>query len=335
MIKEALAKIIERTSLREEESETVMEEIMNGQATPAQIGAYLTSLRMKGETVEEITGAARVMRKMAVRLHVHDVNVVDTCGTGGDRLGTFNISTTTAFVVAGAGLTVAKHGNRSVSSRSGSADVLKALGVNIDLPPKEVERCINDLGIGFLFAPLYHGAMKHAAGPRQEIGIRTLFNILGPLTNPAGAACQVLGVFREDLTELLAHVLLRLGAKHCFVVHGSDGLDEITVTGETRISEGKEGRIRTYAVRPGDFEVPTGTLQDLKGGGPEENALITRRILQGENSPRRNVVLMNAAAAIVAGGKAKDLREAFLMAERSIDSGAAWNKLEALKNASG
>jgi anthranilate phosphoribosyltransferase len=336
MIKEAIAKIIDRVSLSEAESEAVMEEVMSGRATPAQIGALLTALRMKGETEDEITGAARIMRKMAVRLQVHDVHgVVDTCGTGGDRLGTFNISTTAAFVVAGAGLTVAKHGNRSVSSRSGSADVLKALGVRIDLSPKDVERSINSQGIGFLFAPLYHGAMKHAAGPRQEIGVRTLFNILGPLTNPAGASCQVLGVFREDLTEVMARVLLRLGARHCLVVHGSDGLDEITITGETVVSEGKDGRVRTYWIRPGDFEIPTGTLDDLRGGDPEENAAITRRILEGEKGARRNIVLLNAAAGIMAGGRASDLREGFLAAERSIDSGAAINKLADLIRASG
>jgi anthranilate phosphoribosyltransferase len=333
MIKEAIAKIIEHHPLTEEESESVMEEIMSGQASAAQIGAYLTALRMKGETVEEITGAARVMRKMATRIQVHNPDVVDTCGTGGDRLRTFNISTTAAFVVAGAGLTVAKHGNRSVSSQSGSADVLKALGINIEIPPERVAACVNDIGIGFLFAPLYHGAMRHAAGPRQEIGIRTLFNILGPLTNPAGASCQVLGVYHEDLTEIMAHVLIRLGAKHCLVVHGSDGLDEITITGESRISEGKEGMVQTYRIRPGDFELPTGTLQDLLGGGPDENARITIRILEGEPGPQRDVVLMNAAAGILAGGKVSGFSEALRLAERSIDSGAAMAKLDALRTA--
>ncbi|MBI4715618.1 MAG: anthranilate phosphoribosyltransferase [Nitrospirae bacterium] len=333
MIREAIAKAVERMALTEEESEAVMDEIMTGQATPTQIGAYLAALRMKGETIEEITGAARVMRKMATRIHPRDPGVVDTCGTGGDRAGTFNISTTAACVVAGAGLTVAKHGNRSVSSRSGSADVLKALGVNIEIPTERVERCVNEVGIGFLFAPLYHGAMRYAAGPRQEIGIRTMFNILGPLTNPAGAACQVLGVFREDLTETMARVLIRLGSKHCLVVHGTDGLDEITITGESRITEGTEAGIRTYTLRPGDLEIPTGTLQDLAGGDPEENARITRKILQGEKGPRRDIVLLNAAAGIVAGGKAANLTEGVRLAEHAIDSGNAMAKLEALKAA--
>ncbi|OGW55550.1 MAG: anthranilate phosphoribosyltransferase, partial [Nitrospirae bacterium RIFCSPHIGHO2_02_FULL_42_12] len=249
MIKEAITKLVEKTDLTGVETETVMEEIMSGLATQAQIASFLTALRIKGETVEEITGAARVMRSKATRINVAAHNIVDTCGTGGDRSHTFNISTSAAFVVAGAGVTVAKHGNRSVSSACGSADVLKALGVNIDIQPERVEKCVNEIGIGFLFAPVHHPAMRYAIGPRQEIGIRTMFNILGPLTNPAGASCQIIGVYSAHLTETLAHVLLNLGSTHCMVVHGSDGLDEITITGETRVSEGRKGKVRTYQIR--------------------------------------------------------------------------------------
>lgn len=331
MIKEAITRLADKTDLTEAESEGVMEEIMSGQATPAQIAAFLVALRMKGETVEEITGAARVMRNKATRIRVQDSNVVDTCGTGGDRLHTFNISTAAAFVVAGAGVTVAKHGNRSVSSLCGSADVLKALGVNIDIPPARVEKCVNETGIGFLFAPMHHPAMRHAVGPRQEIGIRTIFNILGPLTNPAGASCQVVGVYSSHLTETLARVLLNLGAAHCFVVHGSDGLDEITITGETMISEGYKGKVKTYTIRPGDFGIKTGALEDIRGGNAEDNAGIVLRILGGERGPRRDIVLLNAAAGIMAGGRATDFPAAIRVAEESIDAGKALAKLEALK----
>ena len=333
MIKEAIAKLAEKKDLSEGETEGVMEEIMSGQATPAQIAAFLVALRIKGETVEEITGAARVMRNKATRINVQDSNVVDTCGTGGDRSHTFNISTASAFVVAGAGITVAKHGNRSVSSLCGSADVLKALGVTIDIPPERVERCVNEIGIGFLFAPMHHPAMRHAIGPRQEIGIRTLFNILGPLTNPAGAACQVVGVYASHLTETLSRVLLNLGASHCFVVHGSDGLDEITITGETMISEVHRAKVKTYKIRPGDFGIKTGTIEDIQGGSAEDNARIVLKILEGERGPRRDIVLLNAAAGIMAGGRASDFPAAIKAAEESIDSGKALAKLEALKRA--
>ncbi|MCG3112909.1 MAG: anthranilate phosphoribosyltransferase [Candidatus Manganitrophus sp. SB1] len=331
MIKEAIAKVVERIDLKEEEAEQVMREIMEGKATPAQIASYITALRMKGESVAEITGSAKVMREKAVRVRVSDPMVVDTCGTGGDRLHTFNISTTVAVVVAGCGVTVAKHGNRSVSSSCGSADVLKTLGIQIDLPPERVEACINDIGIGFLFAPLFHGAMKHAVAPRQETGIRTIFNILGPLTNPAGATVQVLGVFSSIYTELMAQVLLNLGSRHCFVVHGADGLDEITITGKSRISEGKGGRVLTYPLEPKDFQLPGGSLKDLAGGNADVNAAILLDILKGEQGPKRDVVLMNAAPALVAVGKAKTLQEGVHLAEESIDSGRAMGKLEALK----
>lgn len=334
MIKEAIAKLVDRESLTETESEGAMREIMEGHASPAQIAAYLTALRMKGETVDEVVGAVRVMREKAVKIRVDDPLVVDTCGTGGDRKGTFNISTSTAFVVAGAGVAVAKHGNRAASSKSGSADVLRALGVNIDLPPPAVEACVNRIGIGFLFAPLFHGAMKHAAVPRQEIGIRTMFNILGPLTNPAGASIQILGVYADPLVDLMAQVLIKLGARHCFVVHGEDGLDEISISGPTRFCEGKDGRIGCYHFDPRDVGVPLAPLDAIAGGGPEDNAKILLGILEGERGPRRDIVLLNAAPPLVACGKAKNFGEGVALAARSIDSGAAREKFERLKQQS-
>lgn len=334
MIKEALGKIVERVDLTEAEAEGVMREIMEGAATPSQIASYITALRMKGESVSEITGSARVMREKSLHVRVDDPLVVDTCGTGGDRMQTFNISTTVAFVVAGAGVTVAKHGNRSVSSSCGSADVLKTLGIHIDLPPERVEGCINEIGIGFLFAPLFHGAMKHAMVPRQETGIRTIFNILGPLTNPARASIQVLGVFSPDLTDLLAQVLLNLGSIHCFIVHGMDGLDEITITGKSRVSEGKGGRVAAYHLEPKDFQLSEGSIKDLAGGNAEVNAGILLSILKGEKGPKRDVVLMNASPALVAAGKAKTLQEGLAIAEESIDSGAALSKLDRLREVS-
>ncbi|MEK6680492.1 MAG: anthranilate phosphoribosyltransferase [Nitrospirota bacterium] len=331
MIKEAIAKVVDGEDLAEEEMQEVMNEIMTGGATPAQIASFITALRFKGETVDEITGAARVMREKAARIAAKDSMVVDTCGTGGDMAQTFNVSTTAAFVVAGTGLMVAKHGNRSVSSACGSADVLQALGVNIDLKPAEVELCLNEIGIGFLFAPLFHEAMKFAVGPRKEIGIRTIFNILGPLTNPAGAKAQVLGVYSHSLTEIMAKVLMKLGASHCFVVHGSDGLDEITITSTTKVSEGKNGKVRTYTVKPSDFGLRKAKKVDLLGGDAAENAKIIMAILSGEKGPKRDIVLLNAAAAIVAGCRAKTLKEGVKLAAESIDSGAAMNKLEAMK----
>lgn len=330
MIKDAIAKLAERTTLSEKEAEEAMLEIMEGKATSAQIGAYLMGLRSKGETVEEIAGSAQAMRAKATKIRTADPLVVDTCGTGGDRLNTFNISTTAAFVVAGGGLTVAKHGNRSVSSRSGSADVLAALDVKIDLPTNQVEDCVNEVGIGFLFAPLFHGAMKHCAAPRQEMGVRTLLNILGPLTNPAGASVQVLGVYDGNLTEVLAKVLVHLGTQHCFVVHGMDGLDEITLTDRTRVSEGKAGVVSSYFIEPGEFGLQRVKLKDLAGGTAEENAQITRDILKGRKGPKREIVCLNAAPAFVAGKKVKTLQEGFALANKIIDSGAAMEKLEKL-----
>jgi len=330
MIKDAIAKLADRSSLTEQEAESVMLEIMDGAATPAQIAAYLMGLRLKGETVEEIAGSVQAMRAKAVRVAIGDSLVVDTCGTGGDGAHTFNISTTTALVVAGAGLTVAKHGNRSVSSKSGSADVLSALGVKVDLPPDRVADCINEVGIGFLFAPLYHGAMKHCAGPRQEMGIRTMLNLLGPLTNPAGATIQVLGVYEGRLTSLLGNVLMHLGSQHCFVVHGLDGLDEITLTAKTRISEATGGILSNYLLDPAEFGLALVPAKQLAGGTPQENAAITRDILQGRKGPKRDIVCLNAAPALVAARTATSLQDGFLLAGQAIDSGAAAEKLARL-----
>jgi anthranilate phosphoribosyltransferase len=330
MIKDAIAKLADRASLTEQEAESVMLEIMDGAATPAQIAAYLMGLRLKGETVEEIAGSVRAMRAKAVRIAVGDPLVVDTCGTGGDGAHTFNISTTTAFVVAGAGLTVAKHGNRSVSSKSGSADVLSALGVEIDLSTERVADCIDEVGIAFLFAPLYHGAMKHCAGPRQEMGIRTMLNLLGPLTNPAGATIQVLGVYESQLTSLLGNVLMHLGSQHCFVVHGMDGLDEITLTAKSQISEATGGILSNYLLDPAEFGLALVPAKQLAGGTPQENAAITRDILQGRKGPKRDIVCLNAAPALVAARKATSLQDGFLLAGQAIDSGAAAEKLARL-----
>lgn len=331
MIKEAILKLSEKVDLSDTEAEAVMRQIMEGQATPSQIASYITALRMKGETVDEITGSARVMREKAQSIHVGDPKLVDTCGTGGDRKNTFNISTTAAFVVAGAGMTVAKHGNRSVSSSCGSADVLKSLGVQIDLPPEAVEECISEVGMGFLFAPIYHRAMKYAIEPRKEIGIRTIFNILGPLTNPAGASIQVLGVYNNELTDLMAQVLMNLGSLHCFCVWGHDGLDEITITTKTKICEAKEGKIKCYHIEPKDFDLPNAQLKDIQGGSPDQNAKILLDVLNGQKGPKRDIVLLNSAPAIVAGGQAKTLQEGFKVAVEAIDTGAAYGKLEALK----
>jgi len=332
MIKEAIRMLADGVDLSEVEMIEVMHEIMDGQATPAQIASFITALRFKGETVEEITGAARVMREKATRITPSlSGRFVDTCGTGGDLSHTFNISTTTAFVVAGTGLTVAKHGNRSVSSKSGSADLLEALGVNIEASPERVCQCLEEIGIGFLFAPVFHGAMKHAIGPRREIGIRTIFNLLGPLTNPLGAMAQVVGVYSPDLTGTVAHVLGNLGVARAFVVHGMDGLDEITISGKSKISELREGRVYDYYMVPEDFGIERGSILDLEGGSAEQNARITLDLLHGAIGPRRNITLLNAAASIVAGGLTESYPEAVKLAEKSIDSGAALAKLEQLK----
>lgn len=328
--RDAIAHIVAGMSLSELEAQRAMEVIMNGEATPSQIAAFLAALRMKGETVEEITGFARTMRAKAIPVKTSHPSVVDTCGTGGDARQTFNISTTAAFVVAGAGLPVAKHGNRSISSRCGSADVLEQLGVQVAIPPAAVERCLEEIGIGFMFAPSFHGAMRHAAGPRKEIGIRTVFNVLGPITNPAVATAQVLGVYDGRLTEVVAGVLQRLGTTGAFVVHGSDGLDEATITGETKVTILREGRLRTFYLAPEEVGLARAPLQSILGGTSEENAAITKEVLQGRPGPCRDVVLLNASLAMVAGGKADTLREGVELAAGSIDSGAALAKLEQL-----
>jgi anthranilate phosphoribosyltransferase len=333
MIKEAINMLVGGINLSEAETAGCMREIMDGKATDAQIGALLTALRVKGETVEEITGAARIMREKASMINAPD-GVLDTCGTGGDMSHTFNISTTTAFIVAGAGLPVAKHGNRSVSSRSGSADVLEALGIRVDLPPEKVEKCIFDTGFGFLFAPLFHPAMKYAIGPRREMGIRTIFNILGPITNPAGAKRQILGVFAGRLTETLAKVLGNLGAIDAMVVHGEDGLDEVSASDRTRVSRCRHGKVENFFVSPEDFGIWRHSIEDIRGGGKEENAAITVSILKGEQGPKRDIVLMNSALALVAGGKTEDLKEAMDIAGEVIDSGRALKKLEEVKRVS-
>jgi anthranilate phosphoribosyltransferase len=331
MIKEAIAKVVIGANLTEAEAEAVMREIMQGEATDAQIAAYITALRVKGETVEEITGSARVMREKAVHIRLDAPYQVDTCGTGGDMSHTFNISTTVAFVVAGAGVAVAKHGNRSVSSKSGSADVLQALGINIEMPSHRLEECLNEVGIAFLFAPMMHQAMKYAIGPRREIGIRTIFNVLGPLTNPAGVKAQIMGVYAADLTTLLARALGNLGSTRALVVHGMDGLDEITITERTRISEYRDGSVNDYYIHPSDFDLPAGKASDLKGGDAKENAVITLEVLKGQVGPCRDIVLLNAAAGLMAAGKAKDFRDGIRLAGDAIDSGAGMKKLAELK----
>lgn len=329
-MKNILQKLVGRQNLSEQEAGEAFDLIMNGEATPAQLGAFLTALKIKGETIEELAGASRSMRQHAVFVDPRGKQVVDTCGTGGDSLGTFNISTTAAFVVAGAGVPVAKHGNRSITSKCGSADVLAELGVNLEVTPDVMEECIHQVNIGFLFAPKLHPAMKHAMGPRKELGFRTIFNLLGPLANPAGAKCQVLGVFAPELTEMFAEVLKRLGSRRVFVVHGQDGMDEITVTGTTRISELRDGAIRTYNFDPMSVMEDYAGLGSLMGGDPAMNAKITRAILEGETGPRRDIVCLNAAAGLIAGGKAADFEEGFRLAGQAIDSGKALQALEGL-----
>jgi anthranilate phosphoribosyltransferase len=345
IITEAVRVLVDRRDLTRIEAAAAMEAIMTGAATHAQIAAFLTALRMKGETVEELIGFAQVMRQKVVRVRTRGEEVaaltgtdremlIDTAGTGGDAAGTFNVSTATAFVLAGAGLRVAKHGNRSVSSLCGSADVVETLGVSLELTPAQVSRCIDEVGIGFLYAPLLHTAMKHVMPARREMGIRTVFNMLGPLTNPAAANAQIIGVYAADLTEPLARVLAELGTVRAFVVHGADGLDEISNTGESRVSEVREGVVRTFTLKPEDFGLPRATIADLRGGDREQNAQIIKGILAGEDGPKRDIVLINAAAALMAGGKARDLKEGVALAAHSIDSRAAQVALERLVNLS-
>jgi anthranilate phosphoribosyltransferase len=330
MFRDHLQTIINGNNLTEAQSAEVIGTVLAGEATDAQIGALMGALATKGETFEEVAGAARAMRKAALRIQTTGSPVVDTCGTGGDGAKTFNISTTTAFVVAGCGVTVAKHGNRSVSSQCGSADVLEALGVNLGTPPEVVEEAIAEIGIGFLFAPLYHGAMKHAGRARQEIGLRSIFNMLGPLTNPAAANCQLIGVFAPELTEMFANALQLLGATSALVVHGHDGMDEITVCDQTRVSQLKDGMVRTFDLDPEPLLGRTYAAAVLAGGDPAQNAAITRAILSGEPGGQRDIVCLNAAAALVAADKAADFKEGLAQATAAIDSGAALGKLDAL-----
>lgn len=330
-IKDALRKAVAREDLSEHEAWAAMGEVMDGQATPAQIASLVTALRMKGETVQEIAGFARAMRERAQRITPKADTLIDVVGTGGDRLSTFNISTTSAFVVAAAGGYVAKHGNRAVSRLSGAADVLEALGVQIQVAPDVVRRAIEDIGIGFMFAPIYHAAMKHAVGPRKEIGIRTVFNILGPLTNPANAGYLVVGTYDPALTEVMAHVLGEMGARRALVVHGLDGIDEVSTVGPTRISEVRNSTVRTYTITPEDLGLPTASPEAIAGGRPEENAAITTAVLKGERGPRGDIVRANAGAALVAAGLAGDWKDGIELAGRAIASGAAYEKLEALR----
>ena len=329
MIKEAISKLVERQSLSMEEASLVMAEIMDGQVTPAQFGAFVTSLRLKGETVDEIVGMAKTMREKAIHVKI-DEPVVDTCGTGGDGAGTFNISTAAAFVAAGAGVKVAKHGNRAASSRCGSADVLEAAGVKIDLTASHVERCLKEVGIGFMFAPSFHPAMKYAGPPRKEIGIRTVFNILGPLTNPAGATAQVLGVADSALVEKMAKVLQQLGCRHALVVHAEDGLDEISLTGKTNICEVKEDYVKNYYIAPSDFNLPRASLKDLKGGTAVENAVVLKKLLSGEKGTMLDSVLINASAALLAADKVPTLQDGLVLARKSVESGRALAALNGL-----
>ena len=333
MIGELIRKVAERGDLCAEEAHAAMSEIMSGQASPVQIASFLVAMRMKGETIAEVTEFARVMREHVVRVPATTRPLVDTCGTGGDAIKTFNVSTAAAFVAAGAGVAVAKHGNRSVTSKCGSADVLEALGVRFDLPPEAVARCVDEIGIGFMFAPAYHPAMKHAAPIRRELGLRTVFNALGPLTNPAGAEAQLLGVYAPELTELHASVLRNLGSQRAFVVHGIGGLDELSTLGETRVTELRDGELRTYHLAPEELGLKRARAEQVQGRTPEENAELLMSVLRGEDGPAREIVLLNAAAAIAAGGKAGTLAEAMPAAADAVDSGAALGKLEQLRAA--
>jgi len=334
MIQQCIRAVVGGNHLSRQEAEAAMEQILTGQATPSQIAALAVALRMKGETVDELAGFAHVMRQKATHVPHQDPDVLDTCGTGGDGSNTFNISTTVALVAAGAGVRVAKHGNRAMSSQAGSADLLHELGVKIDLDAQGVGRCIDEIGIGFMLAPAMHGAMKHAGPTRKEIGVRTFFNLLGPLSNPAGAKRQLVGVFEGDFVEPVAAVLAQLGAERAWVVHGLDGLDELTTTDDTRVAEVKDGKVRSFYVSPQELGLELADPKDLKGGDPAMNAALTLAVLKGGSGPRRDIVLLNAAAALVVAGKAASLKEGLPLAAQSIDSGAALKKLEDLKRLS-
>ena len=322
--------IVNRQNLSQDQMAEMLDTIFSGQATEAQAGAFMAALATKGETFEELAGAARAMRTKAVRVQTLAKKVIDTCGTGGSALGSFNISTTTAFVIAGAGITVAKHGNRSITSKCGSADVLEALGVNLSVDPEIVEEAINEIGIGFMFAPLYHGSMKYAMKARTECKIRSIFNMLGPLTNPAAASCQILGVYAPELTEMIGNALNLLGVEKAFVVHGHDGMDEITTTGLTRVTELNNGIIKTYDVDALTYFDDYANPRDLLGGDAKHNAAITRAVLSGEKGPKQNIVLLNAGAGLVAADAAPTIEKGIEMALKSIETGAAMEKLEQL-----
>lgn len=326
----AIRAVTERRNLTVDDMREVMRRIMTGEATPAQIGGFLIGLRMKGETVEEIAAAAEVMRELATRVGVSGPHLVDTCGTGGDGAHTFNISTASAFVVAAAGGKVAKHGNRSVSSKSGSADVLEAAGVSLDLSPEQVARCVNEVGVGFMFAPKHHGAMKHAIGPRREMGVRTIFNLLGPLTNPAGAPNQVLGVFAEQWVEPLAQVLQRLGSEHVLVVHAEDGMDEISIGAPTRVAELKDGRVRVFTIQPEQFGMQRADVKSLGVTNAQESLKTIEAVFEDKPGAARDIVALNAGAAIYAAGLEPDLAAGVRAAQASIASGAARGKFAAL-----
>jgi len=329
-IKQAINHVLGRHDLSGDEMQEIMRTIMTGGATPAQIGGFLVGLRMKGETVGEVAAAASVMRELAARVEVDAENLVDTCGTGGDASGSFNISTASAFVTAAAGARVAKHGNRSISSKSGSADVLEAAGVRLDLNPQQVAQCIAEVGVGFMFAPAHHGAMKHAIGPRREMGVRTIFNVLGPLTNPAGAPNQVLGVFSDELLEPLANVLQQLGSRHVLVVHARDGLDEISIGDKTEVAELKDGAVRRYSVQPEQFGMQRTDISALAVEGAEQSLAVIRSVLEDNPGPARDIVCLNAGAAIYAAGVAESLAEGVQKADTAIASGEARNKLDQL-----
>jgi len=319
----AISTVLERRDLTETDMQSVMQTIMTGDATPAQIGGFLIGLRMKGETVAEIAAAAKVMRTLSTKVSVDGDHLVDTCGTGGDGIKTFNISTASAIVAAAAGARVAKHGNRSISSKSGSADVLEAAGVNLDLNPAQVAQCVNEVGVGFMFAPKHHSAMKHAIGPRKEMAVRTIFNILGPLTNPAGAPNHVLGVFSSDLVEPMAQVLDKLGAKHVMVVHANDGLDEITINGETAVTELNNGNLKNYTITPEQFGIKSQSLDDIKVEDAQQSLTMIKSVFDNQDCPAKDIVILNAGASCYVAGLAGDLAAGVKLAAEAISNGKA------------
>jgi anthranilate phosphoribosyltransferase len=330
MIKEAIQKLVEKNDLSKQEAYECVMEIMSGKTSEILISSFLTALRMKGETIPEIAGCAKAMREMATKISTKNNNLIDTCGTGGDSMGTFNISTVSALIAASAGARVAKHGNRAVSSKSGSADVLKALGVNIEAPKEKLEKCLDEIGIAFLFAPLLHSAMKYAMPIRKELGMRTVFNILGPLTNPAGAKRQLLGVYRPILTETLANVLLDLGTERAMVVHGIGGLDEMSTLGDTKVTEIKDGKIHSYTFNLESVGMSISSSEDLSGGDADNNAIIVRLILDGNKGPKRDIAVLNAGAALYISGIAESIIDGIKKSSDAIDSGVSKKKLQEL-----